>query len=178
MSKLINVNLKVKHTFDPIRFRHYLNGDLSVMHCHHYSTLYTQLAEDADFFNGKKILFDVSEETFYRVLLKYFEKNGISELEDMITIAEQYWAFVGMGKLKITSCGISCGSAELLESHIDNGWLKKWGKHKTPINHITRGFLAALWSILNGATTGIFDVIEVKSIVMGDSKSEFKIIKK
>ena len=178
MSKLIKMDFKVKHTFDPIKCRHYLNEELSVMHCHHYSTLYTQLAEDAELFDGRKILFDVSEENFFNVLKKYFTKNNISDLNDMVTIAEQYWSFVGMGKVKITSLGVSCGGAELTSSHVDEGWLKKWGKHKSPINHITRGFLAAVWSLLNDVNIGIFEVVEVSSIVMGNAKSEFKIIKK
>jgi hypothetical protein len=178
MAEMIKTKLNVKHTFDPIKSRHYLNSVFSVFHCHHYSTLYTQLAEDAEFLDGKRILFDVAEENFYKVLNNYFDDNDIKSVEDKIIIAEQYWAFVGMGKLKIMGVGEACGLAEMTNSHVDEGWIKKWGKNKKPINHITRGFLAAVWSLLNDDLIKTFDVHEVQSIVTGAEKSIFQIVKK
>ena len=41
------VEFEIDHRFDPVKNRHYLNGFCSVLHCHHYATLYTQLADDA-----------------------------------------------------------------------------------------------------------------------------------
>lgn len=178
MSEVIKTSLKVKHTFDPIRDRHYLNNVMSVFHCHHYTTLYTQLAEDADFIDGKKILFDVAEENFYKVLKAYYEENCIKNIEDQIKIAEDYWAFVGMGNVKITAFGNAIGFAEMSHSHLDSGWIKKWGKSTKPINHITRGFLAAVWSLVNDELLKTYDVTEVDSIAMGSEKSTFQIVKK
>jgi predicted hydrocarbon binding protein len=178
MSEMIKTTLKVKHTFDPIRNRHYLNNVTSVFHCHHYSTLYTQLAEDADFIDGKKILFDVSEENFYKVLKEYYQQNDIKEIEDQIKIAEDYWAFVGMGNLKITALGDAVGFAEMKYSHLDSGWIKKWGNSSKPVNHVTRGFLAAVWSLINDELLKSYDVIEIDSIAMGSEKSTFQIVKK
>ena len=42
--------LKFDHKFDSENCRHSVVGFQSVMHCHHYITLTTMMAEDADFF--------------------------------------------------------------------------------------------------------------------------------
>jgi hypothetical protein len=47
---------EIDHKFDPIRNRHYMNGVCTVLHCHHYATLYTQLADDAEQFAGVRLL--------------------------------------------------------------------------------------------------------------------------
>jgi hypothetical protein len=148
MSEMIKTTLKVQYHFEPIKSRHYLNEVFSVFHCHHYTTLYTQLAEDSEFIDRKRILFDVAEENFFKVLKNYFEVNNIKWIEDKIAIAEQYWSFVGMGNLKILGVGEACSITEISHSHIDQGWIKKWGKSKKPINHITRGFFSSVWSLL------------------------------
>ena len=40
------MDLDVKFTFDDKSYRHYMNGHESVLHCHHYMTLTTKMAED------------------------------------------------------------------------------------------------------------------------------------
>jgi hypothetical protein len=59
---------EIDHKFDPIRNRHYMNGVCTVLHCHHYATLYTQLADDAEEFAGVRLLIEAAEDTFYEVL--------------------------------------------------------------------------------------------------------------
>jgi len=88
---------EIDHLFDPVGNRHYLNGVCSVLHCHHYATLYTQLAIDATDFQGIRHLLEVSEDTFHDVLDQYFRKNEVVKLEDKIELAQQYWQAVGMG---------------------------------------------------------------------------------
>ena len=87
--------LELEHRFDTKKDRHYLNEQLSVLHCHHYTTLYTQLALDA---GETELLAKVSEETFYKVLTDYFKKHNIDTVEKRIDIACQYYSAMGLGK--------------------------------------------------------------------------------
>ena len=73
---------EIDHRFDPVANRHYLNGVCSVLLCHHYATLYTQLALDATDFEGVRHLVETSEDVFYDVLRQYFDDKGISEVEE------------------------------------------------------------------------------------------------
>jgi hypothetical protein len=58
--------------FDSKRMRHYINNELSVLHCHHYASLFSQLADDAKLLHGDKLLKQASEESFYPVLVDYY----------------------------------------------------------------------------------------------------------
>ena len=166
--------LMLDHKFDPVSSRHFLNGFCTVLHCHHYATLYTQLADDAEDFDGKAMLFKASEEAFYEVLDDYFEEHDLEETDEMVAVAEQYWAAVGMGLIKFTVIGPYAAMAEMEYSHIDEGWLKKWGGRDRPVNFITCGYVAAVTAIVNGRQPGSYGVREIQSLVMGDEKSVFK----
>ena len=168
----------VKHKFDGKRMRHYLNEELSVFHCHHYITLFTQLAIDAELFKGTKMLFETSEETFYKVLTKYYKTNNISTLEEKINIAEQYYAYIGLGKVKIKIKNESSAEVEMPYSHIDEGWIKKWGKRKNFVNFVGQGFLSAVLSAATDNDIGVFETSEIQSIVCGAKTSKFFIKKK
>lgn len=164
--------------FDASRCRHYINNVTTVMHCHHYASLYTQLADDAgEMFDGHKILHDTSEETFYPILTDYFNKHSIKAVEERISIVEQYWAFAGMGKLFINEASREGGKAEMPFSHLDAGWLKKWGHREKPVNFISCGYLAAAFASIFNFPLGSFEVRETRSIVAKNEKSEFNIRK-
>lgn len=162
--------------FDFTKMRHYTNDECSVFHCHHYSSLFTQLADDSKMFKGDKQLFDASEEVFYRVLRKYFKDNSISPAEDRKSIAEQYLCFIGLGKVEIKIKGDG-GSAEMVHSHVDEGWIKKWSKRDQPVNYIGQGFLAAAFASITDKDVGSYSVEETQSIVSGATSSKF-VIKK
>jgi len=168
-----------ERTFDSSRCRHAINGVTSVMHCHHYASLYTQLADDAgDLFDGQKILHDTSEETFYPILKEYFATHGITAVTDRADIVQQYWAFTGMGKLVLKQVTSEGGKAEMPFSHVDAGWIKKWGHREKPVNFIGCGFLAAAFASIFDLPIGSYQVVETKSIVANNGKSEFRIEKK
>lgn len=165
----------IDHKFDPKTCRHYLNGQLSVLHCHHYATLYTQLAEDCGLLDGKKLIAEVAEETFFDVLSSYFKEYQITSIEDRITIAEQYFAISGMGELKVVCAGPDSGEVDLLHSHLDSGWIKKWGKRDKPINFITCGYISGMFSAIFDKPTRSYNTKETQSIVSGAEKSSFKV---
>lgn len=166
---------EIKHVFDPVRSRHFINGKLSVLHCHHYATLYTQLADDVKWVDGPGILKCTAEDVFYEVLGKYFNDKCIEDIEDMVSVSEDYYKAVGLGRIKFISIGESLGKVELYNSHLDEGWIKKWGKRETPVNFIARGFIAAVFSLVNCKEARSYDVNEIESLVTGKEKSVFKI---
>ena len=172
------LELELDHKFDPVSNRHYLNGVCTVLHCHHYASLYTQLADVADNFNGKQLLYNTAEETFYEVLKNYFQQKRIDEVEDKVTIAEQYWQAVGMGLIRFISIGKYNATAEMEYSHMDEGWLKKWGSRDKPVNFITEGFVAAVIALVNNKPIRSFAVHETAALVRGDEASIFKAVMK
>src|SRR3989339_1192779 len=121
------------HTFNKNNNRHYLNNWCTVLHCHHYATLMTQLALYADQFKGEQILKQTSEDVFYAVLADYFSGNDIQKKEDKVSIARDYYRFIGMGLIDFVETGNTI-QAKMEYSHIDEGWLKKWGNYKKPVN--------------------------------------------
>jgi hypothetical protein len=175
MAEFKDTTFILDHKFDPVRNRHYLNGMVSVLHCHHYSTLYTQLALDA---KETALLADVSEETFCRVLKKYYEDYQVTELEQKIDLACQYYAAVGLGKMEMEFAGDFSGEVRLAESHLDQGWIKKWGVFDRPVNYITAGFIAGMFAACFDKDVGTYTATERESIAMGAEKSVFSVERK
>jgi len=172
MSRILKQEFLIERFFDARNKRHYLNGELSVLHCHHYAALYSQLALDA---GETKLLSEVAEETFFNVMTEYFKKYQVAKLEDRITIASQYYAAIGLGQLIVKSAGIDSGDVELPVSHLDAGWRRKWGNYDKPVNYITAGFICAMFSAVFDKPTNYYNAIETKRIVMGEKVSFFKI---
>lgn len=171
----MSVKFKVEKNFDFKAKKFYLNNEPTVLHCHHYTTLLTQLANDAVKFNGPQIMFSTAEETFYPILAKYFKENNVVSYEDRARIVEQYYAYIGLGLMKIN---LKEHSAELIHSHLDEAWLKKWSVTDKPVNYITQGFLAAAFSAITDNNFEIFNVQEIQSIACGNETSKFIIEKK
>lgn len=167
---------EINHSFDQKAKRHYINGKCTVLHCHHYATLYSQLADVATLFDGKRILVDSAEDSFYELLNDYFAEKNISESTDRITVAEDYWKTVGMGLIQFTGVGKFTVTAEMDYSHVDEGWLQKWGGRDKPVNFITCGFVAAVSALVNNRPPKSYTVNETKSLVCGDELSVFKAV--
>jgi hypothetical protein len=174
MSHTTQGTLNLTHEFNAERMRHYLNGQLSVLHCHHYASLYTQLAIDA---KETDLLAKVSEETFHGVLTDYFQARSIESLDDRIGIACQYYAAVGLGNAVVRCLGNDSGEVVLENSHVDEGWIKKWGRFDRPVNHIGRGYIAAMFAAVWDKPTGTYEVRETESIVQGAPQSCFRVHK-
>jgi hypothetical protein len=168
------VSFAADQQFDQKRMRHYLNGKVSVMHCHHYATLFTQLALDADDFGGTDIMVEASCESFWPVLRDYYKKNKIEEVSDRIAIAEQYCSFVGLGQVSFEFSDGS-GTATMKHSHVEEGWLKKWGQRNEPVNFMGIGYVKAAWAAIFGKDPSSVSVEETQSIVCGASATRFNI---
>ena len=156
--------------FDKKLKRYYMDSEQMVFHCHHYTTLLTQLAMDAKRFNGEGILFNSSKKSFYTVFIDYFKKYNIVSQEDKVRIIEQYFSHIGLGILKIN---IDKKTAHMDSSHLDEGWKMKWGTYDKPVNMIGQGYIAAAFSAIIGAD--VFKVEEIQSIACGADCSKFTI---
>ncbi len=175
MTKFIKPEIQIKSKLEAKSKKRYLNGISSVLHCHHFITLYTQLAMDAEETN---LLEEVAQDNFYDVLNKYFVEHNISDLQEKAEISCQYYSVLGLGTIDIKY--ISESSAEIVSknSHIDKGWVMKWGNNDKAVNFIGRGYISAMLSVILAKPIGTFKTYEIKSIVKGDNETVFKSIKK
>lgn len=165
------------HVFNPENCRHYDNGVPSVLHCHHYACLYCQLADDAEQFNGRALLRRASELAFYPVLKKYFEEHDVTDCGDRASLAEEYWRSMGFGTLTFDWVGELSSAAHMDHSHVDEGWIKKWGNRQKPVNFIGQGYLAAAMAAIYGLPAGSYTVYETESIVSGAEASRFSLVR-
>jgi len=164
------------HYFDQKSNRHYLNGVLTVLHCHHYTSLYTQLAIDA---GETELLKECAREVFRDVLADYFRRHpAIADLQSKVEIACQYYAMIGLGSMRVVFMGDESGEVRLDSSHTDSGWIKKWGKSDKPINYLTAGYIEAMFEVLLDAPAKSFHALEVESIAMGSPSSRFKVVRR
>ena len=120
--------LNLDFSLDNETFRNYLNGHAVVMHSHHYLALITQLAENLPEIGGPQLLKDVVEESMLAIFNDYIQKNGLVTPLQRCNVGKEYYSVYGLGKMKVggTEKG---GEVSLVRSHIDEGWIKKWGHH-------------------------------------------------
>jgi hypothetical protein len=174
----MSVECEFNQEFDPKYMYQYVNNEISVMHCHHYATLFTKLAIDMDKkLDGARLLKESMEESAYLTLQRLMLTQKVISHNDKVDIAQQYFGLSGLGQLqlKVKSNG---GSARLMHSHVDEGWIKKWRKEKKPVNFIGQGYIIAAFSVINGRSIGTYEIEETRSIVKGDRYSEFTITEK
>jgi hypothetical protein len=165
------MTIKTDFTFDSTTYRHFMNGFASVFHCHHYMSLTTKLAEDLMLVGGPQILRESTEDSVRPLLDDYFAKNGVTSLEDRMKVGEEYFAVMGLGRIVVTG-NAQGGEVRILRSHVDEGWIKKWGKHGSPVNHVTCGYAAALFAAVFGKPARNYKVTETASIVMGEPEGK------
>lgn len=176
MTTIKQGDLVLDQKFDPRACRHTVNGWLAVLHCHHYVSLYSQLADDCSFFDAKTLLAEVAEDTFHGVLVDYYDQHCVKDVADRIAVAEQHYGALGLGKMRVVFAGPDSGEVELIHSHVDEGWIKKWGKRDRPVNFITCGYVAAMLSAVFGKATRAFRARETESIVMGAPVSRIQVV--
>jgi hypothetical protein len=160
------MNLKLEFSFDNSTFRHFINGEPVVLHCHHYMTLTTKLAEDCAHLGGVRHLMESAEDAMRKLFDSYFQKEKIDSPEDRLDLACQYYAAMGLGKMEATGSGEE-GDIKLIHSHIDEGWIKKFGRRTTPANYFTCGYVAAMFAAAFNQPPRSYQVEEKSSIVCG-----------
>jgi hypothetical protein len=162
--------LNMKFTFDDKTYRHAMNGHESVLHCHHYMSLTTKLAEDFRDIGGVRILRESAEDSIRPLLDSYFKENSVTSPNDRLKVGAEYYSVMGLGLMDITGDEKS-GKVTLKHSHVDEGWVKKWGKSDKFINHFTCGYVAAVFAATFGKPARSYQVEEESSIAAGDEVS-------
>ncbi len=164
--------LKLDFNLDSETYRNFLNGHPVVMHSHHYLALITKLAEEMNDLEGLQILKDVVEESMRAVFDDYIEKNGLTSPLDRCNVGREYYSAFGLGKMVVTGSE-SGGEVRLVRSHLDEGWVMKWGAADKPINHFTCGYIAAVFGSAFGKPTKSYTVTEVASMAAGETEGKF-----
>ena len=175
MAKLLKTEIEIKNKFNSNTKRRSMNGIPTVLHCHHFITLYTQLAMDA---RETELLEDVAEESFYEVLNKYFKDNKLTDFEEKVEIACQYYYVMGLGSLEVAFLGEDSTKIVSKKSHIEEGWIEKWGENSKAVNFIGCGYISAMLSSVFDKPFGIYKTTEYESLVKGDKETIFKTLKK
>lgn len=166
------MSLNVDFTMDNNTFRHYLNGHPVVMHSHHYLALITKLVEDMADAGGPQILKDTVEETMRTFFDDYIRNNNLTAPQDKCNVGREFFSVFGLGKM-IVSGNENGGEVRLPHSHLDEGWMRKWGTNSKPINHVTCGYIAAMFGSTFNKPLHTYSVVEVSSIVAGAPESKF-----
>lgn len=168
------VTCQFEQEFDPNAMYQYVNHEISVMHCHHYATLFTRLALDMKSMDGPRFLREAMEESSYLTLQRLYIAGQVTEKKDRLDIAMQYFGLAGLGQLEMR-VERGGGTARMIHSHVDEGWIKKWQKEKEPVNFIGQGYILAAVAAIHDKPIGSYKIEETKSIVKGDRNSEFTI---
>jgi hypothetical protein len=164
--------LRLDFTMDAETNRQYLNGHPVVMHSHHYLALITKMAGELEDIDGTGILRDVVEETMRAVFDDYIRKNGLTSAQDKCNVEREYFSVFGLGKMVITG-DEQGGEVRLVRSHLDEGWIMKWGNTDKPVNHFTCGYVAAMFGAAFDKPLKSYTVTEAASIAAGDSEGKF-----
>lgn len=166
--------LTLNFTVDADTNRQFLNGHPVVMHSHHYLSLITKLAEDLGDLGGTRILMDVVEETMRAVFDDYIRKNGINTAQERCNVGREYYSVFGLGKMVITG-DENGGEVRLVNSHLDQGWVMKWGRNDKPLNYFTCGYIAAMFGAAFSRPLKSYAVTEEASIAMGEPEGRFTV---
>lgn len=171
-----NTKLDLNGKLNFNKYGHYISNENYTLTCDNFTTLFTQIAIDSDeFWNTTELLKSSAESTFSYEFKALFKNKKSPSLKEKLKIAENYYSYMGLGKMKILKAGKKYGEIILETSYIDQGWLKKKGKASNPINFITSGYISALFSTVFKVDTKRLEIAEVESIACGDIQSKFLI---
>jgi predicted hydrocarbon binding protein len=91
---------------------------------------------------------------------------------DKCNVGREYYSVFGLGKMVVTGSE-NGGEVRLVRSHIDEGWVMKWGPNSKPINYFTCGFIAAVFCAAFNKPPRSYTVTEASSMAGGESEGKF-----
>jgi len=146
----------------------------AVLHPYHYALLCTQLALDTARCDGPRLLCEAAENAFYRQLDRHCREHGARATEERLAVAREAWRRAGMGRVEFSAVGPDNLTAVMDRSLVDICWVRRWGRPDAPVNHIGRGFVAAVAALVSDLPPGLFAVEECASLALGDEASVFQ----
>jgi len=158
-------------TFDENTFRHHVHGVAMVMHCHHYMSRTTKLAESMEKINGVKILRETAEDAMRELLEAYFSAQKIINAADRLNVGRELYSVMGLGKMEVFGNDHG-GEVKLQRSHVDEGWVQIFGNSPKFVNHFTCGYLAAMFGAAFGKPARGYNVYETASMAMGEPEGK------
>jgi hypothetical protein len=168
------MDIEARFTFDENTYRHFLNGHATVLHCHHYMSLTTRLALDYADVGGPRILAESAEDAIFPMLESYISEKRISDVDSVLEVGVQYYSLMGLGKMAASTTPAG-GMVRLARSHVDEGWVKKWGRAPHAINYFTCGYSTALFSAAFRKRPRSYHAVETLSIAMGDAETVIEV---
>ena len=162
-------------TFDRARCRYERDGRAVVLFSHHHAIHLTRLFQESPISDGPGILRRTAERIFRPILEQELANAGAASPADRWEACRSYWAWCGLGNLSSADPEADPVRVEMARSQLDEGWLRAWGNSAEPINHLARGYLAAAWAAMQGATPGAYEVDEIESLAAGRPRSVFLI---
>jgi hypothetical protein len=151
-----------------------LEGVMVSLHCHHYNCGLVKALEEMKEVNAIEILIQASREEFYvnfkNYISSHLENKTASEKMD---VAADLYRLMGFGRLDLSGLNESGGLAHSDSSYYVTGWLAKYGRRKTPVCHLTCGFISGIMEAIYGQTAGKYTVEERKCMITGDDICEF-----
>jgi len=166
------MSLKLEYSLENETYRNFLNGHPVVMHSHHYLALITKMVEEMGDIGGPQILTDVVEETMLVIFNDYIQKYSLTSPMDKCNVGREYYSAFGLGKMIVTGSEKG-GEVRLVHSHIDEGWVQKWGPHNKPINHFSCGYIAAVFEAAFNKPAKSYSVTETASMAVGETEGKF-----
>ena len=166
--------LKTEFTFNDKTYRHFINGFEAVMHCHHYMALTTMIAKKFDEYGGSRILAESAEDAVRPMFDSYAEKNSLPPGDERLKMAAEFYEVMGMGQMEAQGSPEG-GQVMLTRSHVDQGWLTKFGPADSPLNYWTSGYISAMFGCAFEQSARGYDVVETSSIVQGEKVGKFKV---
>ncbi|MBU1219867.1 hypothetical protein KKF34_05690 [Myxococcota bacterium] len=157
--------------FDDTTFSQKAYGQDMVMHCHHYMSLVTALSDQLESINAVKILRESAEDSIRTFLDAYFTQNNINSSTEKLATAKELYSVLGLGKFEVSGNDAG-GEIQMKRSHVDEGWVQKFGKSSKFINHFSCGFAAAMFAAAFGKSARSYNAFETASIAMGDSEGK------
>lgn len=146
----------------------------TVLHPYHYVLLCTELALDTVRCDGPRLLSEAAEEAFYRQFDRHCREHGARTTEERLAVASEVWRRAGMGRVEFSAAGSDGLTAVMDRSLVDICWVRRWGRPEAPVNHIGRGFVAAVAALVSDLPPGLFTVEECASLARGDGASVFQ----
>jgi predicted hydrocarbon binding protein len=171
------MTIDINFSNDEKTYRHQINDVPVVSHPHHYTVALTQLAASLEEYNAIEILAESAEDSIRPFLDEQHARSNVSSPEEKLEETQKIYEYIGLGKIEYSGDEKE-GEVVLTRSHVDEGWLSKLGRNDRPVNHLTRGLIAAMFASAYNVPGRSYEVTETASLVMGDSASRFSVKRK
>jgi predicted hydrocarbon binding protein len=165
--------LEMKIDFDPKTKTLYIFGSSVTVHCNHYITNLLKMIDSSPYVDGGMIMYEASERVAKKHLIRIFEKNSISSMQDRISAAEQLFSKLGFGVLNFKL--VNGEAVEVVSPYgfIPESWKMQNGRRKDPVCYFTSGYIAGALEAIYDVPPGLYEVYETGCMACGGDICKF-----